>query len=210
MALALDRPMREPCFRASSEVIFHLGADHTIALGVAHTEQGITFFDLLIIQKRLIGLIHSAREHQPRTGATGPRPAGIGQINTLLLRCVEDVGVLPTRKGCATFDRDGVVELVKPGRVHADQAPRSQTVTPNTAWGDPHESTGKTGQGTSCGPAIRATDAGPGDGPGGGNVRSNSARPPRRPSTFCATETVARTPDTSWWGDQRDEAWSER
>lgn len=46
--------------RASGEVGFNRSADETIALGVAHTEQGVALFDPLIIQKGLIGLIHIA------------------------------------------------------------------------------------------------------------------------------------------------------
>lgn len=140
--LGLSRRTGSSCGSpGSGDVVFDLRSNGAITLGVAHAEQGVALLDLLIIQKGLIRLIHTAGEHQSRAGAAGPSPAGIGQIHSLLLGGIENVGIVPAGEALSRFDGDGVSRHSQAinSDVNHGQRPEFKTVAQNTGWGHPHQ-----------------------------------------------------------------------
>jgi hypothetical protein len=81
-----------------SEIILHTGGDGAVAGGVTHAKQGKTRGDLIIVEEALIRLVDTTAHNFAGTGATGTSPAGVGEVNALLLSSIEDVGIRSTGK----------------------------------------------------------------------------------------------------------------
>ena len=87
-------------------MLFGVGLDHTISGGIAHTKQGQPLRHLIVIQKALISLINASFEDLASACAARTSSTGIGQINALLLGCIEDVLIIGATKAGSTLDAD--------------------------------------------------------------------------------------------------------
>jgi hypothetical protein len=90
----------------SDQFFFCIRADCAVAGGVAHAEQGVTLAHLLIIEIRLILLIHAAHQELAGARAAGSSPAGVREVNALLFSGIEDVRIVSAAEGFAAFERD--------------------------------------------------------------------------------------------------------
>jgi hypothetical protein len=78
----------------SSKIIFDVRLDRAIRSCVGHAGEHEPRCDLVIVQKALVRLVHTAWDDPPGAGAASPSSAGVGQVYALLFSRIEDVLVI--------------------------------------------------------------------------------------------------------------------
>merc|ERR1719436_1497237 len=78
----------------SSELVFAVRLDGHVGRRVRHAGKAETLLHLVVVQERLVRLVDGALHDLARAAGAGASAAGIGQLDALLLRLVQDVRVL--------------------------------------------------------------------------------------------------------------------
>jgi len=73
------------------EVILRVGLDGAIRRRVRHAGQGEASRELVVVEERLLGVVHFAGFHLACAGGARAGAARVGQVDAGLLRHVEDV-----------------------------------------------------------------------------------------------------------------------
>ena len=90
--------MVEPTFNERSEgsieLFFSVGLDGAVGGGVSHACEHEAGFDLIVVQKALVGLINGASGEFAGASRASASATGVRQVDALLFCCVEDVLII--------------------------------------------------------------------------------------------------------------------
>ncbi len=91
-----------------NQLFFGMGANGAVAQWLAHAQQRVALADLIVLEVRLVALIHFAADQFACPIAAGSSSAAIGQVDSLLIRRLKDVNVIGAAEPLAVFQCDRV------------------------------------------------------------------------------------------------------